>query len=369
MTINRRTFLGSVAAASSALIAGCAATSQTGSGGSGNTRRSDGGPVIDIHAHWHAPAFVSLLEKEGGANGAKVGRNDRGYVTFFAPGLGSVFQPQYMNLDTRLNAMNNSGVNVHALSLTSPMVYWAPPAFGKQLSQVYNDELVRAHQLHPTRFMGLAMLPMQAPALAVQELERIAKFPGIRGVYMATHVNGKNLDDKDFFQVYAKCEELGFHIYLHPVNPVGAERMRSYYLRNFLGNPYDTGIAASSLMFGGVMDAFPKLEVILPHAGGTYPALIGRMDHGTTVRPETKHMTKPPSTYLRRFHYDTISHHKPLMKYLVELVGADRVVLGSDHPADMSYEKPVDFVDKLTEFSSRDLDLILGGNAQRLLKM
>ena len=122
-------------------------------------------------------------------------------------------------------------------------------------------------------------------------------------------------------------------------------------------------------MFGGVMDAFPKLEVILPHAGGTYPALIGRMDHGTTVRSETKHMTKPPSTYLRRFHYDTISHHKPLMKYLIELAGADRVVLGSDHPADMSYEKPVDFVGKLTEFSLRDRDLILGGNAQRLLKM
>ena len=369
MTINRRTFLGSVAAASSALIAGCAATSQPGSGGSGNTRRSDGGPVIDIHAHWHAPAFVSLLEKEGGANGAKVGRNDRGYVTFFAPGLGSVFQPQYMNLDTRLNAMNNSGVNVHALSLTSPMVYWAPPAFGKHLSQVYNDELVRAHQLHPTRFMGLAMLPMQAPALAVQELERIAKFPGIRGVYMATHVNGKNLDDKDFFQVYAKCEELGFHIYLHPVNPVGAERMRSYYLRNFLGNPYDTGIAASSLMFGGVMDAFPKLEVILPHAGGTFPALIGRMTHGSGVRPETRHMKKPPLEYLRRFHYDTISHSPQIMGDIIRMVGADRVVLGSDHPADMSFERPVDFVERIPQLSLYERELILGGNTARLLKI
>jgi aminocarboxymuconate-semialdehyde decarboxylase len=264
--------------------------------------------------------------------------------------------------------MNGSGVSMHALSLTSPMVFWATPAFGARLAQVYNDELVRAHQLHPARFVGLATLPMQAPALALQELNRIAKFSSIRGVYIATHVNGKNLDEKEFFPVYARCE-LGLHSYLHPVNPVGADRMRSYYLRNFLGNYYDNGIAASSLMFGGVMDAFPKLEVILSHAGGTYPALIGRMDHGVTVRPETKHMTKPPSAYLRRFHYDTISHHKPMMKYLVELVGADRVVLSSDHPADMSYEKPVDFVDKLTEFSTRDRDLILGGNAQRLLRL
>ncbi len=362
--MQRRQFLGSLAAASGALITGCTTTAQT-----PGTRRSDGGPVIDIHAHWHAPDFVNLLEKEAGANGAKAGRNDLGMVTFMAPGLGSVFQPQYIDLNIRLKAMNEIGVTMHALSLTSPMVYWAPPAFGARLSQVYNDSLVKAHEQHPTRFVGLASLPMQAPELAVQELNRIAKFKAIRGVYLATHVNGKNLDDKSFWPVYAKCEELGFHVYLHPVNPVGAERMRSYYLRNFLGNPYDTGIAASSLLFGGVMDAFPKLEVILPHAGGTFPALIGRMDHGTTVRPETKHMTRPPSEYLRRFHYDTISHHKPLMKYLVELVGADRVVLGSDHPADMSYERPVDFVDKLTEFSTRERDLILGGNAQRLLKL
>ena len=363
--MQRRQFLNTLAAFSGAALSGCAANAPT----TGNSRRGDGGPVIDIHAHWHAPDFVDLLAKEGAANGAKMGRTDSGMVTFFAPGLGSVFQPQYIDLNTRLAAMNDIGVTIHALSLTSPMVYWAPPAFGLKLSQVYNDSLQRAHEQHPTRFLGLASLPMQAPELALQELNRIAKFRGIRGVYLATHVNGKNLDDKSFFPVYAKCEELGFHVYLHPVNPVGADRMRSYYLRNFLGNPYDTGIAASSLLFGGVMDAFPRLEVILPHAGGTFPALIGRMDHGTTVRPETKHMKKPPSEYLRRFHYDTISHHKPMMKYLVELVGADRVVLGSDHPADMSYVRPVDFVDKLTEFSARERDMILGGNAQRLLRM
>jgi aminocarboxymuconate-semialdehyde decarboxylase len=265
--------------------------------------------------------------------------------------------------------MDEQGIDMHALSLTSPMVYWAPPALGLKLSQVYNDELVRAHQEYPRRFVGLASLPMQAPELAVQELERVGRAPGIRGVYLATHVNGKNLDEKEFFPVYAKCEELGLHIYLHPVNPIGADRMRRYYLRNFLGNPYDTGIAAASLMFGGVMDAFPKLEVVLPHAGGTYPALIGRMDHGTTVRPETKHMTRPPSAYLRRFHYDTISHHVPLMVYLVRLVGADRVVLGSDHPADMSYQAPVAFVDRVPELSARERDLVLGGNAQRLLKL
>ncbi|HKA43170.1 MAG TPA: amidohydrolase family protein [Burkholderiales bacterium] len=364
--MERRKFLASAAAAGAAIVTGCAGTPAQ---QAERSRRNDGGPVIDIHAHWHAPDFVALLEKEGGKNGAKIGKNDRGYVTLNVPGIGSVFQPQYISLETRLKAMDEIGVDIHALSLTSPMVYWAPPAFGLQLSQVYNDSLVKAHQQYPRRFVGLASLPMQEPALAAQEVERVGKLPAIRGVYIATHVNGKNLDDKSLWPVYERCEALGLHVYLHPVNPVGAERMRSYYLRNFLGNPYDTGIAASSLMFGGVMDAFPKLEVILPHAGGTYPALIGRMDHGTTVRTETKHMTKAPSTYLRRFHYDTITHHVPMMRYLIGLVGADRVVLGSDHPADMSYVRPVDFVDKLTELSARDRDLVLGGTAQRLLKI
>jgi aminocarboxymuconate-semialdehyde decarboxylase len=117
------------------------------------------------------------------------------------------------------------------------------------------------------------------------------------------------------------------------------------------------------------MDAFPKLDVVLPHAGGTFPWLIGRMDHGSAVRPETKHMTNPPSSYLRRFHYDTITHSTSILMELIRMVGADRVVMGSDHPADMSYERPVDVVERLTPLSGSDRNLILGGNAMRLLKI
>src|SRR6478672_2282341 len=363
MTVSRRRFLGGLAATGAAMLAGCATTSGE------RGIRGLNVKTIDTHAHWHAPEFVALLEKEGAANGAKISRDARGQLNFNFPGYTTVFQATYMDLGIRLKEMDASGVDIHVLSLTSPMVYWAPPAFGLKLAQVYNDSLVTAHTQYPNRFYGMLTLPMQAPDLALTELERAAKLPGIRGVYMATHVMGKNLDEKAFWPIYERSEALGFPIFLHPIDPVGADRMRRYYLRNFLGNPYDTGIAASSLMFGGVMDAFPKLEVILPHAGGTFPALIGRMDHGTTVRPETKHMTRAPSTYLRRFHYDTISHHVPLMLYLVGLVGADRVMLGSDHPADMSYVAPVAFVDKVTSLSARDRDLVLGGNAQRLLKL
>jgi aminocarboxymuconate-semialdehyde decarboxylase len=361
--MKRREFLASALVGGGALLTGCAGTP---------TKRSLRGysvPAIDVHAHWHAPDFVALIEKEGGNNGAKVSKNARGQVVLGVPGIGTVFQEQYMSLETRLKAMDATGVDMHALSETSPMVYWAPPAFGLKLSQVYNDSLAAAHLKYPERFIGLATLPMQDPNLAVQELDRAARLPGIRGVYIATHVNGKNLDDKSFWPVYARCEALGLPLLLHPINPVGAERMRSHYLRNFIGNPVDTGIAAASLIFGGVMDAYPKLEVVLPHAGGIVPILIGRWDHGSSVRPETKHMTRAPSTYLRRFHYDTVSHSPQIMLNIVRQVGADRVVLGSDHPADMSLERPVDFVESIPELSRSERELILGGNAARLLKV
>jgi aminocarboxymuconate-semialdehyde decarboxylase len=326
---------------------------------------------IDTHAHWYPPEWVELIAKEGAANGAEIGSDEQGRVIMRAPGvrLRPTFSAPYVDISTRLKLMDEARVDIHALSLTSPMVYWAPPEFGLKLSQVFNDACAAAHLKYPHRLLGLAMVPMQAPALAVQELERVAKLPGIRGVYMATHVNGRNLDEPEFFPVYAKCEALDLPIFLHPVAPAASERMSKYHLGNFLGNPYETGIAAASLMFGGVMDAYPKLDVMLPHAGGTFPNLIGRMDHGATVRAECKHMTRPPSTYLRRFHYDTIAHSDRILMNLIRQVGVDRVVMGSDCPADMSYTRPVDVVERLAELSGSERDGILGGNAVRLLKL
>jgi len=327
--------------------------------------------TIDTHAHWFPPEWVKLVAKDGGANGAQVATDGHGeIVKFSAPGINRAgFSAPYVEIPIRMKLMDEGRVNMHALSLTSPMVYWATPEFGLRLSQVYNDGCSEAHLKHPGRFVGMAMVPMQAPALAVEELERAAKLPGIRGVYMATHVNGKNLDEPEFFPVYAKCEALGLPIFLHPVAPVGRERTRKYHLGNFLGNPYETGIAAASLMFGGVMDAHPRLDVMLPHAGGAFPNLIGRMDHGTTVRKECRHMKQPPSSYLRRFHYDTITHSDSILMNLIRQVGADRVVMGSDCPADMSYTRPVDVVDRLTGLAAGERDAIVGGNAARLLKV
>jgi aminocarboxymuconate-semialdehyde decarboxylase len=210
---------------------------------------------------------------------------------------------------------------------------------------------------------------MQAPELALKELERAAKLPGMRGMYLATHVNGIDLDDRRFWNIYAKAEELGWPVFLHPIDTIGRERTTRYYLRNLLGNPYDTGVAAASLIFGGVLDACPKLEVNLPHAGGTFPWLIGRLDHGTKVRPELRHMKRLPSAYLRRFTYDTIGHNDQINYNLIRMVGADRVVLGSDYCFDMGLADPLGDVERLDALSAAERDCIIGQTAVKLLRL
>jgi aminocarboxymuconate-semialdehyde decarboxylase len=322
--------------------------------------------AIDTHAHWYPAEWLRLFEKDGAAEGASLAREGSRY-TIRTQRIVNGFDEEFVDLDLRLAGMDRQRVRMHALSLTAPMVYWASPAFGLALAQAYNDAASAAHRKHPERFVGLAMLPMQAPDLALHELERAAKLPGMRGLYMATHVNGTNLDDKRFWDVYAKAEELGWTLFLHPIDTIGGERTTRYYLKNLLGNPYDTGVAAASLVFGGVLDAFPRLEVNLVHAGGTFPWLIGRMDHGTKVRPELKHMKQLPSAYLRRFTYDTIGHDDRINMNLVRLVGADRVVLGSDYCFDMGLTDPIGTVNRLTALSDAERDLILGTTAAKLL--
>ena len=324
--------------------------------------------TIDIHAHWYPAEWLRLFERDGPKEGARLERDAKGFV-IRTERISNAFDEQFVDLDLRLGGMQRQRVDVHALSLTTPMVYWASPGLGLALAQAYNNAASAAHARHPQRFVGLAMLPMQAPERALAELERCAKLPGMRGVYLATNVNGAELDEKRFWDIYAKAEELCWPVFLHPVEPIGRERTTRYYLRNLLGNPYDTGVAAASLIFGGVLDAFPKLEVNLPHAGGTFPWLIGRLDHGTRVRRELKHMKRLPSEYLRRFSYDTIGHDDRINLNLVRLVGADRVLLGSDYCFDMGLTDPVASVERLTMLSSAERDQIKGGTAARLLRL
>jgi aminocarboxymuconate-semialdehyde decarboxylase len=264
--------------------------------------------------------------------------------------------------------MDRTGVAVQALSLTQPMVYFAKGDLGRRLARAFNDALAEAHTAHPDRFVGCMTLPMQDPAAAVAELQRAARLPGVRAVYLGTNVNGRDLSDPAFAPVFERCEEFELPVFLHPVSVLGGERLRPFYLSNLLGNPFDTAVAAAHLVFGGVLDRYPRLQVCLPHAGGALPYVAGRLQHGQRVRPEARDRARRPFTaYLRRFTYDTISHSPEALGWLIRTVGADRVMVGSDFCFDMGYERPRDIVTKRLRLKRADQVRILRDNAARLL--
>ena len=327
---------------------------------------------IDVHAHFFPEAFIRVVEEAGASFGAGVDRSSpKGPALVVGASRTPPLEARYWDLDLRIRSMNRQGVAVQALSLTAPMVYWADGATASRLSAAFNDAASAAHVAHPDRFVGCATLPMQDPARALAELQRAANLPGIKGVYMGTNIGGHELSDPMFFPVFELAAALRLPVLLHPLRVVGAERLTPFYLGNLLGNPFDTAIAAAHLVFGGVLDRLPKLEVCLPHAGGAMPYLHGRLRHGQRMRPETKDRAKKPfSAYLRRFSYDIISHDAGALRYLVDTVGADRVMLGTDFCFDMGYERPLSIIQaKATGLSRKDQDRVVRGNAARMLHL
>jgi len=326
--------------------------------------------AIDVHAHFYPQAFLDVLAKHGAAHGLEwqmlEGKGPQFRIGHLLTGpLG----PAYVDLATRLDAMDAQGVEVHALSLSQPMVYWAGRELGQRLAATYNDEVARAHEHHPRRLVGLAALPMHAPDLAVREVERAAALPGVRGFYSATRVLDKELSDAAFFPVYERIEALGMPLFLHPVFVIGAERLGAFYLTNLLGNPFESAIAAAHLIFGGVLDRFPRLAVVLPHAGGAFPWLAGRLNRGWEKRAELKRIRQAPVEYLRRFYYDTIGYSDPVLEYLVRVIGADRVLMGSDYCFPIAYEQPVRIVTANPALDEPARRAILSGNARALLRL
>jgi aminocarboxymuconate-semialdehyde decarboxylase len=326
-------------------------------------------PVIDIHAHFVPPGFLRLIEAEGQAHGATLRPGAAGPTIMLGQVPIGPITSAYHDVDQRLRAMDRQGVTVHALSLMPPMVYWADADLGLRLARAVNDAMAEAIRARPDRLTGLATLPMQAPDAAVAEVGRAVTTLGLRGVYLGTNVRSTDLDDPSLTPVFARIAELGVPIFLHPLNVLGGPRVGAYYLHNLLGNPFDTAVAAARLVFGGVFDRFPSLRVCLPHAGGALPYVLGRLDRGYRVRPECRHLPRPPSAYLEHFFFDTIAHSPDALRYLIGLVGAERVMLGSDYCFDMGYDDPVGALAAVGSLSPDDRARILGGNARRLLRL
>jgi aminocarboxymuconate-semialdehyde decarboxylase len=233
-----------------------------------------------------------------------------------------------------------------------------------------NNAFAETVNRHPDRFVAIANLPMQSPQDAARELERAVKDLGMKGAEICTNINGKNLDDKALAPFYAKMQELDVPVFLHPNNVIGADRLGNYHLGNLIGNPTDTAVAAASLIFGGVLKEFPRLKFYLAHGGGTCPYIRGRWEHGWRVRPEAKvNIHKPPSEYLPLLYFDSLAHSVPALNFLVETMGPERVMLGTDYPADMSDTDPVKTIASLPHLSDAEREMIYGGNAMKLFKI
>jgi len=322
--------------------------------------------VIDLHAHFVPRAFLETLEKEGAPHGASVRREKDPTMIVGGRPYGPITR-HYHETKPRIAEMDKARVDMQVLSLCPPMVYWADPSLGVPLARSFNDELSAAVAGRPDRLAGLATVPLQDVAEATAELER-AMGLGLRGVAIGSNVNGKDLDHPDFLPFFAKAEKLRALIFIHPLDVIGVERIRPYYLHNGLGNPFDTAVAAARLAMGGILDRFPRLQVCLAHAGGALPYLIGRLDRVYKVRSEAKGKAKrKPSAYFRRFHYDTVLHSELALRYLVDLVGNDRVVVGSDYRFDMGCMDPVRTLTAVRELSRKDRAVILGGAAAKKL--
>lgn len=324
---------------------------------------------IDIHAHFYPPSYLKVIRELGGPLGAEVTDAGKGPVIKVNEIVTQPLHPRFTDLDARIQAMDEQGVTIHALSLSLPMVEWADANVGHRLAIATNDAIAESHTRHPTRLYGLATLPWHAPELAIAELERAAKLPGVRGVYAPTKVRELELSHRSLFPIYERIEAAGLAIFLHPVSVIGHARLTQFYLTNLLGNPFESAIAAAHLIFGGVFDRFPQLVVCLPHAGGAFPYLVGRLQRGYDVRQDLKHIQHGPMDYLRRFYYDTVGYAREHHEYLVRLVGSDRVMMGSDYCFPIAYEQPAKIVTEHPTWDAVQKHAILEGNARRLLRL
>ncbi len=325
---------------------------------------------IDIHAHVYPESYLRIIRNEGGPLGAEL-RMVEGKGPMLKAGeiLTPPIERRFTDLDARIEAMDRQGVKVHVLSLSLPMVEWADREIGLKLSVAVNDALAESNTRHPGRLFGLCTLPWHAPDLAIRELDRAAKLPGIRGVYCATKVRDLELSDESLLPIFERIEDLGLPLFLHPVGVIGHARLEKFYLHNLLGNPFETAIAAAHLIFGGILDRFPGLTVCLPHAGGAFPYLVWRLQRGYDVRVDLKSAKHGPKDYLRRFYYDTVGYAQESHEYLVRLVGADRVMMGSDFCFPIAYERPVEIVTDHPTWLPEQKSMILEGNARRLLRL
>ncbi|MGC1676049.1 MAG: amidohydrolase family protein [Candidatus Binataceae bacterium] len=325
--------------------------------------------VIDMHNHFIAPEVVDFLAREGKHFGTRIiERDGRRFFLIQEKALRPIDGP-ISNATAREADMDREGVATQAISCVPFLMYPdAAPDLGLAIAQVNNDAMATLGAAESHRFQPLASVPLQNPAAAVRELERASGL-GLRGVEIPPKIVERQLDESDFEVFWSAAEALRMVVCIHPFEAAPSGALARYFLGNLVGNLYDTGLAAALLIYGGVLERHPNLRIVLYHAGGALPALVGRLDMGYRLVPECqKAIPRAPSTYLSQFHFDIITHNREMLGYLVRTFGPERFVVGTDYPLPAGLAHPVAEVKALGLEGAAE-DKILGGNAQRLLAL
>ncbi|MEK6676298.1 MAG: amidohydrolase family protein [Planctomycetota bacterium] len=328
---------------------------------------------IDVHTHILPPKWPDLAKRFGYGGFVSLEHHGPGCARMLIDGqFFREIQENCWSPKKRLKECEPWGVDVQVLSTVPVMFsYWARPADTLDLSRILNDHIAGVVAEHPKRFVGLGTLPLQATDLALGELERCVKELKLAGVQIGSHVNGRNLDDPDLFSVFELAEQLGAAIFVHPWDMVGKERMTAYWMQWLVGMPTETCIAICSILFGGVLGRLPKLRIGFAHGGGSFPGTIGRISRGYESRPDLCGAKNPhdPREYLGRFYLDSLVHDAPALRYLIDLVGAEHIALGSDYPFPLGEEIPGKLIDSCEGLSPQVRDRLLCGTALEFLNL
>lgn len=325
---------------------------------------------IDIHCHIYPNEYVNLIKQEGARFGVEVQENSDGDRKIIVKGLTFGNLQNFTDVDLRLKKMEEMGLDMNILSFSSnPGVYWADSELANELCKVSNDAYAKIIKERPEKFAGFAALPAQDGNLSSLELERSVKELGLKGGFLGTNVNGRYLDHECFFPIYEKAASLKVPIIVHPANPAGMSEMKDYYLFNLVGFTTESANSIGRLIFSGIFDRLPDLKFIFLHGGGTAPYLAGRFMHGWKVRKECQNIQKSPLEYMKsNFYFDCLLFHSPVVRFLVDLIGSDRIMLGTDLPYDMTDEQIVKTLEN-AGLSSDEYDNISHKNAQTILNL
>ncbi len=327
-------------------------------------------PVIDTHGHLLVPAANALAEGHPGEAAdaaAELASFSARSVAVNQAQIRRVW-PQLTAVERRLADLDAIGVDVQVVGPMPMHRYWAGPALAGKLTTVINEAVAAHCAAGAGRLYGLGTLPLQHPVLAVRELERAVGELGLKGVSVSTSVDGRELADPAFEPVWEAAAGLGAVVFIHPWGCSLGSRLGAHFLGNTFGQPAETALALSHLIFAGVLDRHPGLRLLAAHGGGFLPTYIGRSDHAWSQRPDARGCAAPPSSYLRRIWYDTLVYTPQALRHLVEVAGADKVVLGTDYPFDMGVTDPVERA-AAAGLPAADLTAILSGNAAALLSL